>query len=262
MVKITFLGTGSSKGCPRPGHTDLLCRDAQKRGSKSARQRSSVFIQTEDAHILIDAGPDVLEQLTAARVKRIDAVFLTHEHADATGGLKLLNAWLATRTQRIPLYGFPRTIEKSYRSQYAALEPMRLVALNGVDVKGTEVMPFAVRHGVKHDVPTAGFRIGGFVYASDMDAASWTSMWIMRGARVLALDAALWSIRSLPGHLTVSESIGLARKLKPTQLLLTQLGHTFPPHDEADKLVRSYAKLKDVRFSVHLAYDGLHIKIP
>ncbi len=261
MVKITFLGTGSAGGCPRRGHTDELCVDARKRGSRSLRRRSSALLKTKGATLLIDAGPDVLTQLALVRVRKLDAVFLTHEHADATGGLHALNAWLRARGLTIPLHAFPRTVKRVHRRDFKNLIPRPITSLMEVMVHDANVASFAVRHGIKHDIPTAGFKIGGLVYASDMDGAPWTSMWVMRNARVLVLDAALWSIKSLRGHLTVTEAIALAQKLKPKKLILTQLGHTFPPHREAERMVQAYAKLKNVPFPVHLAYDGLVVRI-
>jgi phosphoribosyl 1,2-cyclic phosphate phosphodiesterase len=261
MVNVRFLGTGSAGGCPRVGHTDELCRDARRPGSKSARRRSSVLVQTKDATILIDAGPDVLAQLRGARVRSIDAVLLTHEHSDAVGGLRALNSWLAHRGLAVPLIALGGTLDAVYDDDRRQLMSVPADPGTPLMVRRTAVIPFPVIHGVRLDVPTAGYRIDGFVYASDMQGAPPDSLRIMRHAEVFVTDAALWATKSLAGHQTVPEAIAIGKFLAPKRLILTQIGHSVPPHKRAERLVRAYAKRQSVRFPVRLAYDGLKISV-
>ena len=59
-MRLTFLGTGTSKGVPEIGCTCPVCQSADKR---DRRLRVSVLIETDDARILIDCGPDFREQM-------------------------------------------------------------------------------------------------------------------------------------------------------------------------------------------------------
>lgn len=84
-MKITFLGTGTSHGVPVIACDCAVCRSSDPRDK---RLRSSVYIQTEDnKHILIDIGPDFRTQALRENIREIDAVLLTHSHADHLFGI-------------------------------------------------------------------------------------------------------------------------------------------------------------------------------
>ena len=89
-MTLTFLGTGPAAAIPRRGCRCSACVDA-RRGGKSRRTRSAVLVMDGKTAILIDAGPDILGQLKRERIRRFDAVLLTHGHSDATGGLRDLD---------------------------------------------------------------------------------------------------------------------------------------------------------------------------
>ena len=83
-MKITFLGTGTSTGVPEIGCTCPVCTSEDPR---DRRLRVSVLVETDDARILIDCGPDFREQMLRVPFDRLDGVLLTHEHYDHTGGI-------------------------------------------------------------------------------------------------------------------------------------------------------------------------------
>ena len=93
-IKLTILGSGPAIAIPRPGHRDRTCREARKPGSRSRRMRSSILIKYRGRNILIDIGPDILEQLELAKIKKPDAALLTHAHSDAAGGIDDLALFL------------------------------------------------------------------------------------------------------------------------------------------------------------------------
>ena len=80
---LTFLGTGTSQGIPVIGSDHPVCLSAD---IKDKRLRSSVLIKGIETNIIIDCGPDFRQQLLTNPVKRLDAVLITHEHADHTMG--------------------------------------------------------------------------------------------------------------------------------------------------------------------------------
>ena len=83
-MQLTFLGTGTSKGVPEIGCTCPVCLSTDPHDK---RLRVSVLIETDDARILIDCGPDFREQMLRIPFDRLDGVLLTHEHYDHTGGI-------------------------------------------------------------------------------------------------------------------------------------------------------------------------------
>jgi phosphoribosyl 1,2-cyclic phosphate phosphodiesterase len=206
---LRFLGTGPADAIPRAGHTDPACVDA-RRGGKSKRRRSSALVTTRTTAVLIDAGPDVLEQLAEARPKKIDAVLLTHIHADATGGLPLLNRWVEDRSfsTKLPVLTDRKTAAR-LAGYYPHLEYLQFVTIkpfDRVNVGDMSILPFAVEHG---DVPCFGYRFGAdFAYASDMSGLPAASAKAIKGLPTLILDGAFYFFQrviSTNCHQTISK---------------------------------------------------------
>ncbi|OGL74386.1 hypothetical protein A3C96_03780 [Candidatus Uhrbacteria bacterium RIFCSPHIGHO2_02_FULL_60_10] len=233
-MRVIFLGTGPAAAIPRPGHRDATCRDARQ-GGKSRRTRSAALIRDGHTTVLFDAGPDIREQLRRERVKTVAAVFLTHRHSDAAGGLR----WLP---REIPVYG-PE-----------ANRPIRVGTMT--------VTPVPVRHAFDDRFPTRGFTVNGRLgYVSDCRAIPSASRRLLAGLDTLILDAAAYLGRHIPTHLSVEQAALLAARLDPQRLFLTQIGHSFPPHEIAERAVRRYAKAHGYVFPVRLAHDGLRVEI-
>lgn len=83
-AKLTFLGTGTSQGVPIIGCKCAVCRSTDTRDK---RFRSSAYIEYCGLNILVDAGPDFRMQMLAHGLCHLDAILLTHNHKDHTGGL-------------------------------------------------------------------------------------------------------------------------------------------------------------------------------
>ena len=83
-VKLTFLGTGTSQGVPIIGCHCNVCSSTDPRDK---RYRASALVEYGGLKILVDAGPDFRMQMIAAGVGHLDAILLTHNHKDHTGGL-------------------------------------------------------------------------------------------------------------------------------------------------------------------------------
>lgn len=83
-TRLTFLGTGTSQGVPIIGCTCAVCRSKDPRDN---RLRSAVLVEFAGRTILVDAGPDFRQQMLRAGVRHLDAILLTHNHRDHTGGL-------------------------------------------------------------------------------------------------------------------------------------------------------------------------------
>src|SRR6202043_3098282 len=104
-LTLTILGSGSSAGVPRPALGWGAC---DPNNPKNRRRRCSLLVEKTSNHgttrIVIDTSPDLREQLISTNVDHIDAVFLTHEHADQTHGMDDLRSVVLHQRKRIPVY--------------------------------------------------------------------------------------------------------------------------------------------------------------
>ncbi|GAB1373534.1 hypothetical protein MASR1M46_04140 [Bacteroidales bacterium] len=98
-ARLSFLGTGTSQGVPVIG---CDCKVCKSENSKDKRLRSSVLIEYLGFKILIDAGPDFRQQLLRVQIKNLDAILLTHEHKDHTGGLDDVRAFITLTAGHFP----------------------------------------------------------------------------------------------------------------------------------------------------------------
>ena len=78
-LQITFLGSGTSQGVPVIACQCAVCKSEN---SFDKRLRSSILIESENTHIIIDTGPDFRQQMLRANITKLDAVVYTHSHKD------------------------------------------------------------------------------------------------------------------------------------------------------------------------------------
>ena len=84
MLKIHFLGTGTSQGIPIIGSKHPVCLSLNP---KDKRLRVSIMITWEDVNLVIDCGPDFRQQMLKVNCETLDGILFTHEHADHTAGI-------------------------------------------------------------------------------------------------------------------------------------------------------------------------------
>jgi len=115
MTKLTFLGTGTSQGVPIIGCQCEVCKSAD---SKDKRYRSSALVEYEGMTILVDAGPDFRSQMLAHDVRHLDAILLTHNHKDHTGGLDDVRSFNYIDRQAAEIYCEERVLQ-TLRVEYS-----------------------------------------------------------------------------------------------------------------------------------------------
>lgn len=225
MISLHFLGTSSTQPLPREG---CRCPQCRSKDPKDKRTRSAALI---DDKILIDAGPDILDELKKAKIKpsALEAIFITHEHSDATGGLKELLA----KAPQARL--FPPHPNKTYK------------------IKNIKIRAFRVPHA---KTKTIGFLINHqLIYISDTSRLH-RALPYLKKASVAILDGSGWD-RVFPTHETMTRQIKLIKPLPNLKkIYFTHNGHTHLPHRKMAKMVQKFG---DKRFSI--AYDGLKLRI-
>lgn len=264
-LQVRILGCGSSGGVPRIGNDWGACDPAEPRNRRS---RCSILVRhwdpgsPEPTLVLIDTSPDMRDQLLAARVDRLDAVILTHEHADQCHGIDDLRALVIRHRRRMPVHMDRPTAEILLRrfdycfqgaGSYPAIleglvdleagQPMRIGGPGGQ----VEFLPLAQDHG--NGQPSMGFRIGPFAYCNDVVRMPDASLAQLGGLDTLVVDALRY--KPHPTHAHVDQALAWIELLRPRRAILTNL------HVDLD-----YATLSsELPKGVEVAYDGLELEI-
>ncbi len=262
-LTLTILGCGSSAGVPRPALGWGAC---DPKNPKNRRRRCSLLVErtgkSGTTRIVIDTSPDLREQLIDAEVDHIEAVFLTHEHADQTHGIDDLRSVVLHQRRRIPTY-FNMSTAKDImaRFSYCFISPegseyppiLERHAIEGsesrtIEGKGGAVTlsAFDLAHG---NIPALGYRVGSAAYTpdvSDIPKASWPllenlDLWIIDGLRYAGH----------PSHFSVSDALSWIERFKPKRAVITNM------HSDLDYEVLRQS-LPD---GVVPAYDGMRLEV-
>ena len=101
MMKVTFLGTGTSQGIPVIGCKCVVCTSNDIRDQ---RLRSSIMITSEQTNLVIDTGPDFRQQMLREKVNNLDGVVFTHEHKDHIAGMDDIRAFNFIQKKDMDIY--------------------------------------------------------------------------------------------------------------------------------------------------------------
>src|SRR5690606_8385337 len=105
-MQVTLLGTGTSTGVPVIGCQCGVCRSSDPRDN---RTRCSALISIDGLTVVIDTGPDFRQQALRHGIREVDAVLLTHHHADHIAGMDDLRPFFFGNDRPIPCYAHPET---------------------------------------------------------------------------------------------------------------------------------------------------------
>ena len=254
-MRITFLGTGTSHGVPMIGCECATCRSTDPHDN---RLRPSIFLETSNARVLVDAGPDLREQALRHRIARVDAIVFTHGHADHILGMDDVRRFNALMDGSMPCYGDAATLEDIRRMFSYVFDPatpkggglpqLDLRVIDGpFSVGDIHLQPVPIWHGRRRIL---GFRVGAFAYLTDcsrIDEAAWP---LLERLDVLVLDAL--REKPHPTHFSLSDAIATAARIGAARTFFTHMAHDLP-HEATN------ARLPD---GMRLAHDGLVLSMP
>ncbi|MFT4041009.1 MAG: MBL fold metallo-hydrolase [Thermomicrobiales bacterium] len=253
MSEITFLGTGTSNGIPIIGCTCDVCSSVDPRDTRS---RTSAIVRTGGKVFLIDTSTELRSQALANGLDHIDAVLMTHAHADHTGGFDDLRRFNELQQAHLPVYANPSTaavLRERYAYCFVDAFPfyggkpdLNLHEVEGpFDVLGQHIIPIPVLHG---RLPILGYRFGDLAYVTDAKTIPESSMALLHGLDVLIINGL--REREHPTHLSFGEATTIVEQVQPRRAFLVHLSHE-TSHEAAQALVPPPIKI---------AYDGLVVQ--
>jgi phosphoribosyl 1,2-cyclic phosphate phosphodiesterase len=252
-AKLTVLGSGTSMGVPTIGCDCAVCHSSDPH---DRRLRPSVLIEFGGRSVLIDSTPDFREQAIREHIRRLDAVFYTHTHADHILGIDDLRPLsFLHKPNKLPLYARPEAadfIRKMFRYifdenyKFGGLPRVELRPIDGiVELFGARFDPVPVIHG---EAEILGFRFGSAAYLTDHSDIPETSYEKLQDLDILFLDALRH--KPHPTHSTVENSLRIVDRVKPRRAFFTHICHDLP-HEQTN------AALPE---NVRLSYDGMKLE--
>ena len=269
FIRATILGCGSSGGVPRANGD---WGDCDPSNPKNRRRRCALLVEQaatlqaleqgdEVTRVVIDASPDFREQMLSAKVRRIDGVLITHDHADQTHGMDDLRAFALSQRARIAVWMDDVTAETLLvrfgyafnarpNSPYPAilqhceidekLSPVNIDGPGGV----IQFIPYIQQHGW---ITSLGFRFADLAYSADISGIEQTSLDKLDGLKCWIID----SLRQEPHptHFSVGDALETLQKVNCQTGILTNL------HIPLD-----YQQLSEtLPDNVRVAFDGIQV---
>jgi phosphoribosyl 1,2-cyclic phosphate phosphodiesterase len=254
-ARVTFLGTGTSSGVPVIACECAVCCSSDPRDT---RLRPSIYVDVPNrARILVDTSSDLRQQALAHRITRVDAVLITHSHADHVMGLDEIRRFNHVQGGPIPFYANAEAWDTLLKTVHYVFDGKPRLGggiprldRHDVDgpftVAGVHVVPVPLWHG---RLPILGFRFGAFAYLTDCNRIPDESWPLLRGLDTLVLDA----LRDKPHttHFSLSEAIEVSRAIGARRTFFTHMAHDLG-HAETNARLPA---------GVELAYDGLVLDV-
>ncbi|PTS76588.1 MBL fold metallo-hydrolase [Sphingomonas sp. HMWF008] len=252
-MKVRVLGSGTSSGVPRIGNDWGACDPTEPR---NRRMRASILVETETTRILVDTGPDMREQLLAARVETLDAVIWTHDHADHTHGIDDLRQVFHAMGR--PVRGIARpdlkaTLMQRFRYVFhgwdgypptVAIEDLPdAISIGDITVRVAD-QPHGPFQSAGLRFESAGKAIG---YATDLSAMTPDMANLYQGLDIWIVDAL--RRKPHPSHPHLALTLDWITQFQPGRAVLAHMDQTM-----------DYATLREqLPPDVEPGYDGLEL---
>lgn len=215
------------------------------------------MIEEGGTRIVVDVGPDFRQQMLRHEVGNLDAILLTHEHADHIFGLDDIRSFNWLQKSPMDVYCEER-VQKNLRSifkyvfdvnKYPGIPQMDLIDLQNKEfnIGPINIIPIRVFH---HKLPVYGFRFGGFAYLTDFNVIEDQELDKLIGVETLVVCA----LRKAPhiSHLNLSGALELIHKIAPRKAYLTHMSHEMGKHRDL---------IAELPSNVEPGFDGLVLDI-
>jgi len=254
---LRFLGTGWSHGVPMIGCSCTVCSGNLPR---NRRRRPSLLVEAPHMNIVIDTGPDFRDQALTFELNQLDAVFITHQHADHVMGFDDVRRFTWSRHEPLPVFADPATLNR-LRILYPYVSELRIPGravpkvrflpwTEPLELDGIRFTSLPVPHdhlpcrGVLIETPNA--RAAYIPDCSDLPPALDP---LLAGIDLLILNAL--RIEPHPAHLTLDQALQHLTRLAPRRALLTHMGCAL----DYDTITPCLPP------GVEMAFDGLRVHL-
>ncbi|MDX1931376.1 MAG: MBL fold metallo-hydrolase [Capsulimonadales bacterium] len=261
-LEVTVLGAGTSTGVPVIGCDCSVCRSSDP---FNKRLRPSILVRSlrrdgTSTNILVDTSPDLRTQALRASIDRVDAVLITHAHADHIFGMDDLRQFNFVNRSRIPVYGTPDVLNH-LRTVFAycftqtqegggkpQLDLIEITPGESFEIGGVSIRPLSVWHGT---VPVTAYKFGArFAYVTDVSAIPEETMGNLSDLDTLILDAVRPDPH--PTHFGLQQAMDIVTAVRAERAYFNHLSHHFDYE----------TTMRNLPAGMELAYDGLTFLIP
>ncbi len=291
-MKLTFLGTGTSHGIPVIGCDCKVCKSGDPH---DRRYRCSAYVITDGGkHILIDCGPEFRLQALENNIREVDAVLLTHSHADHLHGLDDLRIFSTAFSHKvtnpkaiklmnkppIPIYTNENTLKDvEIRFDYifhkhkegGGVAKIQLFAPESTfDYDDLKITPVPMMHG---SLPVTGWLLTetddkgekkSIAYLTDLNYISDSSINLIneKCGKLVHLIIDGLRVKEHSTHFTILQAMQCAAKIPSEHVWMTHITHE-NSHEEITTYIKEHIKevpgLEKCK-SVLPAYDRLTIE--
>ena len=256
-MRVTVLGCGSSGGVPLIGCTCSVCTSDNP---KNKRTRVSLYIEINDLKLLIDTSPDLRQQALRHKINRVDAVLITHDHADHIHGIDEMRSFNYLHGDSLPVYSSQACLDQITQRFAYVFQPkpekvwyrpsltahyLPDTSIHGFTIQDIPITVFQQHHGRGTSL---GIRIQDFAYSTDTNALPETAFSALENIDTWIVDCLRYN--TSPSHSNLENTLQWINRVKPRRAILTHMAHDF----DYDTLTKALPE------HIEPAYDGMMIE--